>query len=75
MSRSLLSSCPAIAILATSREPIRVPGERQHHVPPLSLPEGVPDPETLVGSAAGRLFVDRARSVAPGFEVTADNVA
>ncbi|GAB3462237.1 hypothetical protein GCM10027570_48540 [Streptomonospora sediminis] len=41
--RELLASCPDVHILATSRQPLRVPGETVWRVPPLSLP---PHPRT-----------------------------
>lgn len=53
----LLRSCPKLTILATSREPLRVEGERVWRVPPLSLPA---DGESLDGDAV-LLFLDRAR--------------
>ncbi|MCE0763182.1 winged helix-turn-helix domain-containing protein [Pseudonocardia kujensis] len=56
---TLLARCPAVRILATSREPLAVPGERLHPV------------EALDGAAAARLFADRADAVAPGFAAAA----
>ena len=35
----LLAACPALRILATSREPLQIPGERQYRVAPLALPD------------------------------------
>ena len=54
----LLAACPRLRILATSREPLGVPGERTYRVPPLSV-------ETLDDDAV-RLFLDRA--IAAGWE-------
>jgi tetratricopeptide (TPR) repeat protein len=51
---------------------LRVRGEREWRVEPLGLPAGDADP---AGSAAVRLFVDRARDVQPDFELTSDNTA
>ncbi|MEU9299220.1 BTAD domain-containing putative transcriptional regulator [Streptomyces sp. NPDC048269] len=51
----LLAHCPGVRILATSREPLGVPGERVRPVEPLP-----PDP-------AHRLFADRGASARPGF--------
>ncbi|MFI0447693.1 BTAD domain-containing putative transcriptional regulator [Actinomadura sp. 6N118] len=71
----LLADCPGLRILATSREPLGIAGERQYAIPPLGLPE----PEASAGEAlvfpAVQLFADRAASVRPGFTVTAGNVA
>ena len=54
----LLSACPRLKLLVTSREPLRIAAERQYPVPP--LPE----------SDAVMLFVERARAVRPDFELT-----
>jgi predicted ATPase/DNA-binding SARP family transcriptional activator len=67
----LLGSAPGVAVLATSREPLGLAGERQFPVPPLALPAQVPDAsvQDVLGSDAVRLFVDRARAANPGFSV------
>jgi predicted ATPase len=72
---SLLSSCQKLRILATSREPLGVRGEAVWTVPPLSLPEvdGVLSIEGLMSTEAARLFLDRARSRLPGFELKGEN--
>jgi predicted ATPase/DNA-binding CsgD family transcriptional regulator len=74
---TLLLTCPGLSILTTSREPLGVPGETVWTVPPLSLPE--PDRastvEHLMRCGAARLFVDRARSRLPAFELTEKNAA
>jgi predicted ATPase len=57
----LLTRAPDISILATSREPLRVPGERVIRVDPLPLPApGLRDPAALMDMDAVRLFVARA---------------
>jgi predicted ATPase/class 3 adenylate cyclase/DNA-binding CsgD family transcriptional regulator len=61
---ALLGACPAVTILATSREPIRVAGEVAWPIPSLSLAD-----------EAIALFTDRARHVRPDFTVTEDNSA
>src|SRR5215467_297903 len=74
---TLLRGCPGLRVLATSREPLGIPGEVRLAVPSLSLP----DPnkptslQTVLASDAARLFADRAGAVVPGFEVTSDNHA
>jgi predicted ATPase len=59
---ALLRACPDLKLLATSREPLRVPGETNFVVPSLSLPEPGRSPSTgeLTGYEAVRLFVERA---------------
>jgi predicted ATPase/DNA-binding CsgD family transcriptional regulator len=81
--RTLLTACPAVQILATSRQPLRIAGETIWRVPPLSLPppvardHGPPPlpvpPDTALRYEAVRLFAARARAARPGFAVTADN--
>ncbi len=66
----LLAEAPGLRILATSREPLGVPGERLQIVPPLDLP-GRTDPGDLRRSGAVRLFVARASAAAPGFALDA----
>jgi predicted ATPase/DNA-binding SARP family transcriptional activator/DNA-binding CsgD family transcriptional regulator len=72
---TLLASCPRLRVLATSREPLAVPGEVNLSVPPLSLPAttGEATAEALMSYEAVRLFVDRARLRLPGFEVTRED--
>jgi predicted ATPase/transcriptional regulator with XRE-family HTH domain len=71
----LLAGCPELTFLVTSRAPLRVRGEHEFAVAPLGLPSGThdPDPTEVALSPAGRLFLNRARSVLPRFSVTADN--
>jgi predicted ATPase/DNA-binding CsgD family transcriptional regulator/DNA-binding XRE family transcriptional regulator len=71
----LLGGCPSLRILATSREPLGVGGERQWRVPPLAVPD--PDEHSsrdkLAGYPAVQLFVERARAVRPDFDLTQGN--
>ncbi|CAN5708385.1 hypothetical protein BH24ACT18_BH24ACT18_14750 [soil metagenome] len=75
LAEELLRACPKLRILATSREPLRVPGEALWPVPPLSLPDvdQASTTESLMRYEAVRLFVDRARSRLPAFELTDEN--
>jgi len=62
----LLGACPKLRILATSREPLRVPGEVVRGVPSLPVP-GPKDPalltkEGLTRFAVTRLFLERAHT-------------
>ena len=57
-------AAPGLTVLATSREPIGVPGEAIWRVPSLSLAD-----------EAIELFIDRARRARPDFLVTEDNAA
>ncbi|HKN56834.1 MAG TPA: LuxR C-terminal-related transcriptional regulator [Amycolatopsis sp.] len=72
---TLLRRCPGLRVLATSREPLRVPGEVVYRVGALSLPEpgAERDLAELQRSDAVRLFVTRAEAGVPGFALTAGN--
>jgi predicted ATPase/DNA-binding SARP family transcriptional activator len=70
----LLRAAPGLRVLATSRAALGVPGERAWLVPALSLPAS-DDLPALEGSEAARLFVARARDVAPDFALTPANAA
>ena len=60
--------CPNLRLLATSREPLGVDGERVYRVPSLSLPPaGADSVEELKSSDAVRLFAERARSLDAAF--------
>jgi predicted ATPase/DNA-binding CsgD family transcriptional regulator len=71
----LLGRCPRLKVLATSRMPLHISGEREFPIPPLSLPERAvyPTVESLTRSEAVRLFVARAEAVKPGFAITTEN--
>ncbi|WP_406364585.1 ATP-binding protein [Streptomyces sp. NBC_00645] len=77
LAATLLSHCPRLRILATSREALRVPGETVFRVGELSLPPTSTgdDPIALLRSDAVRLFVERAASRAPGFTLWRGNAA
>jgi DNA-binding CsgD family transcriptional regulator len=66
----LLGAAPRLKVLATSRESLRLVGEQEYRVPPLSLPaaEGV-TARHLMASEAGLFFVRRAQMALPHFEV------
>jgi non-specific serine/threonine protein kinase len=72
---ALLTAAPRLKVLVTSREVLRVSGEVNVPVPPLSLPDpGSQVPlERLTQYAAVALFIDRALAVNPAFAVTNDN--
>jgi non-specific serine/threonine protein kinase len=75
----LLRVCPGVRVLATSREPLALAGERIWSVPPLELPEpGQPvSAEQMARLAATRLFIERARAVngSNPLVITDDNAA
>jgi predicted ATPase/DNA-binding CsgD family transcriptional regulator len=75
LASTLLYSCPKVRILATSRESMGVAVETVLLVPPLSLPDPghLPAPTELGRYEAVRLFVERARSATPTFDLTERN--
>jgi predicted ATPase len=74
---ALLRAAPALTIVATSREPLRVHGEVVFRVPSLAIPDPEQGlaPGNLLRYEAVQLFVERAASAAPGFEIDGENAA
>lgn len=81
---TLLSACPSLQVLATSREALRIGGEITWPMPLLPVPNSLsgsaspqsnlqPDTGQLTQNASVRLFVARARAVRATFELTAAN--
>ena len=88
----LLTRCPRLTVLATSRERLGLRGEQELPLPPLALPDGggrqelggvarAVDPlgpvdlDEIGRAEAVRLFVERAQSVKPGFDLSSENAA
>jgi predicted ATPase len=72
---SVVASCMGVAVLATSREGLVVPGERIIAVPPLATPEPAAGLKVVAAAPAVRLFVDRAVAVDADFALSAANAA
>ena len=71
---ALLRACPAVTVLATSREALRTAGEQSYPVLPLGLPDArIVDATTAAASEAVRLFVERAQQVRPNFALDAQS--
>lgn len=72
---ALLSGCPTLRILATSREALGISGESVFNVPSLTLPdaERVTSAEQAARWEAVQLFVDRAAAAQAGFRLTDEN--
>jgi predicted ATPase/class 3 adenylate cyclase len=75
VARRILTECPRIRILATSRQRLGVSGETTLTLAPMTVPrlEDLDDPGLIVESDAVQLFLARARLADPGFELTAAN--
>src|SRR6266446_3533062 len=71
----LLTSCPQLKMLITSREVLHVRAEHEFAVPPLALPDPahLPDLATLIRSPSVALFLQRAQAVKPEFQLTTTN--
>ena len=72
---TLLAASSTISVLATSREPLSVPGEVTWRVPSLSRAPAEPALAVATVSQydAVRLFIDRARRARPSFTVSDTN--
>ena len=73
--RDLLTACPNLRVLATSRERLGVAGEALYRVPSLSLPDEDATVEEAYRHDAVRLFIARSQLASSDFAVTPDNVA
>ena len=71
----LLTDCPSLSVLVTSRERLRIGGERELPVDPLPLPdEHTPALVRELGeNPAIRLFVERAAAIDPEFVLSGEN--
>lgn len=72
---AVLQSCPALKILASSRESLGIMGETAWRLPSLALPDAHQQTtlEGLGQCAAVQLFVERAKAARPDFVLTEDN--
>src|SRR5262249_47741834 len=66
LARALLRGSPGLRMLATSREPLGIPGEVAYPVRPLPLPEDVADAQAAASAPAVRLFLDRGSAARGG---------
>jgi non-specific serine/threonine protein kinase len=73
---SLLSACPRLKMLATSRESFRIAGEWLYSIPAFDIPKGSDtiDLDKASDFPALMLFAERARAVRPDFKLTVDNI-
>jgi non-specific serine/threonine protein kinase len=70
---ALLRGCPNLALLATSREPLGIDGERVYRVPSMTIPVDGDDARAIRASEAVRLLEDRA--AAQGVPLPRDELA
>jgi predicted ATPase/DNA-binding winged helix-turn-helix (wHTH) protein len=71
----IVSRCPRTTVLATSREVLRIGGERVYRVLPLNVPsESQIEPKDALGNAAVELFIARAGALGSDFKRDAENL-
>jgi predicted ATPase/class 3 adenylate cyclase len=73
LASALLRACPKLRVLATSREALGVPGEVAWRIPAMGVPQELPPLDDLMEWPAVALFVDRALSARPAFQVSEKN--
>ena len=79
----LLSGCPNLAVLTTSRAPLRLRWEHEHPVPPLevlqtgatSLHDAQPPDATAPLSPAAELFIVRAKAMRPNLSLSSEELS
>jgi predicted ATPase/class 3 adenylate cyclase len=73
----LLRAVEGLKLIVTSRAPLKLIGEHEYLVPPMSLPDPqrLPKLDDLSAYESMTLFLQRARSVKPDFAITEDNAA
>jgi predicted ATPase/DNA-binding CsgD family transcriptional regulator len=73
----VLKAAPGVRVIATSREPLSIPGEHVLPVPPLELPRAQADEslDQLRQNESVELFTERASAASGRFELTASNQA
>ncbi len=71
----LLARTATVRVLATSREPLHIRGERQIPLAPMPAPDANATAAQLEQTDAIRLFLDRATAVRPDFTITGSNAA
>ena len=69
----LLSRCPNLKIVATSREILGVPGEVPFEVEALAVPDVSDNRDALMEFDSVKLYTERALTVQTGFQVTENN--
>lgn len=75
LSEALLLACPGLHILATSREPLGIPGEVAYRVSSLETPDvdHLPALAELERMSSIKLFAERAAAAKPAFMLTNEN--
>ena len=69
----MLEQIPTVVCLVTSRQALKVPGEREMALPPLPVPAANLRPRELAGNPTVQLLLDRMRARRPDFQITPGN--
>ena len=71
----LIQATPQVTVLITSRSVLRLYGEHEFVVPPLTMPNAkqLPPIEQLIDYEAIKLFVQRTQAIDPAFSLSSDN--
>ncbi len=77
IAEALVSACPDLRILVTSREVLGIAGEVDYHIPSMRTPDPahLPALPELMKVDSVRLFLERAAAVRNGFQLTDANAA
>lgn len=75
LAEHLLLRAAELSVIATSREALGLRGEKVWRVPSMLVPEVSSETGSLTKYESVALFVERARLVNPGFQLTEDNAA
>ncbi|MBA3378901.1 MAG: hypothetical protein H0T93_08455 [Chloroflexia bacterium] len=73
---TLISGCPRLTVLVTSRSSLHVSGEHQFPLSPLTCPDATASlsMSDVASFAAVRLYLERAEAATPGFALTPENM-
>ncbi|MBS1517862.1 MAG: hypothetical protein JSS91_07230 [Bacteroidetes bacterium] len=76
LSQELLTYCPKLKIISTSRMSFNIPGESIYRIPPLSMPENIKKEsfETLSGYESVSFFLETAKSINANFSLSEENI-
>jgi len=75
LAEAVVRFCPRVSVLATSREMLRIDGERVYRVPALGVPEvGQEDPEQVLRCGAVELLLARTRALDSAFSSVTDEI-
>jgi predicted ATPase/DNA-binding winged helix-turn-helix (wHTH) protein len=75
LAETVVRLCPAISIVATSREVLRIEGEHVYRVPPLDVPSPhQEESDVVIGHSAVQLFIARARALDSDFSTHGENL-